>query len=61
MPGSLLLALIAAVVAEEVLGRHPGVRSTRVIVNKPHVAVPGVLSHCGVEICRQRPEQAQPV
>ncbi|SPQ98234.1 unnamed protein product (mitochondrion) [Plasmodiophora brassicae] len=25
------------------------------------VLVPGVLSHCGVEICRQRPEQAQPV
>ena len=55
-PAQSLIESVAERVAAAILAGHPRVRAVTVSVEKPHVAVAGVVQSLGVEITRAREE-----
>ncbi|MFS7908805.1 putative dihydroneopterin aldolase [Helianthus anomalus] len=53
-PSQNLLESVAQLIATTTLNNHSQISAVRVVVGKPHVAVPGPLDHLGVEIMRYR-------
>jgi len=53
-PPQQLIETVAAKIAKDVLDSHEAVRDIMVRVQKPHVALEGVLETLGIEIWRQR-------
>lgn len=50
----LLIESVAETIAQKVLNGYPTVDSIQISVEKPHVAVSGVLESLGIEITRRR-------
>ena len=55
-PPHKLLESVAEAVASDVVRAFPPVEAVRVRVQKPHVAVEGVVAGLGVEVFRERAE-----
>lgn len=53
-PSQNLLESVAQLIATATLNNHSQITAVRVVVGKPHVAVPGPLDYLGVEIMRYR-------
>ncbi|KAD0020782.1 hypothetical protein E3N88_44908 [Mikania micrantha] len=53
-PSQNLLESVAQLIATTTLNTHSQISAVRVVVGKPHVAVPGPLDYLGVEIIRYR-------
>ncbi|XP_076888922.1 dihydroneopterin aldolase 2-like [Bidens hawaiensis] len=53
-PSQNLLESVAQLIATATLNNHSQISAVRVVVGKPHVAVPGPLDYLGVEIIRYR-------
>ncbi|KAL9991933.1 putative dihydroneopterin aldolase [Helianthus debilis subsp. tardiflorus] len=53
-PSQNLLESVAQLIATTTLNNHSQISAVRVVVGKPHVAVPGPLDCLGVEIMRYR-------
>ncbi|KAJ0714669.1 putative dihydroneopterin aldolase/epimerase domain-containing protein [Helianthus annuus] len=53
-PSQNLLESVAQLIATTTLNNHSQISAVRVVVGKPHVAVPGPLDYLGVEIMRYR-------
>lgn len=49
-----LLETVAQLIASATLAKHPQISAVRVLVQKPHVSVPGHIDFLGVEITRYR-------
>jgi dihydroneopterin aldolase len=58
-PPQQLIEAVAERIAGKVLREHAGIAAITVGVNKPHVAVSGVVQSLGVEITRRRQQQAE--
>lgn len=53
-PPCQLIESVAERIAQRILEGHPAVHAVQVGVQKPHVAVSGVVQSLGIEITRQR-------
>ena len=53
-PAHNLLESVAQLIASTTFTKHPQISAVRVVVGKPHVAVPGSVDYLGVEILRYR-------
>eukprot|EP00873_Tetraselmis_striata_P041036 jgi/Tetstr1/461300/TSEL_006427.t1 len=51
-PPSQLLEHVAQTTADEIMQAHTSVRGVTLEIQKPHVAIPGVVSSLGIEITR---------
>ncbi|XP_072993333.1 dihydroneopterin aldolase 2-like [Typha latifolia] len=61
-PSQNLLESVAHLIANKTLLKFPQVSAVRVKVEKPHVAVLGVIDYLGIEICRHRKlEKTEPL